>query len=717
MRISKQHINLFQSLFKGREDVYALRWKNEDWDGYMPAYNVDWDKYEKHKALGGTFQTFKHKELSPLTPAVIRKHLSGKETVGIYPLLKDNTSWLLAADFDKESWMKDSHQFLRVCEQHQIPAYLERSRSGNGGHVWIFLQQPNPAWKSRKIAFHLLREAGILSEFEKDASFDRLFPSQDYHSGKGLGNLIALPLNKKWMAEGNTCFIDPETGDPFSNQWKFLAEMQKVSTSQLDQLYDSVENSSSPSHASCSRSDGELQILLDNQVWLNRNNMPPSVISYIRDQLNYVNSDYLMKKKLGRSTWQTERYFNLIGEKEKHVIIPRGFLPNLIAYCKERGIPYHIDDQRQKRSPVTYQSSIKLYPHQKKALEPTSKKDFGVIVAPPGSGKTIMGLELIARKKQPALIIVHRKQLFDQWIERVESFLSIPEKEIGKFSGSHKKQGKDITVGMVQTLKQHGESDKILESFGTIIVDECHHIPAKTFRETITRFSSYYLYGLTATPMRKNNDEDLIYVFIGNIISEITADFLDDDKSATIQINIRETGLQAPFDYRIDDYETLSRILVHDTARNQLILDDLIKVIDQKKTVLLLTERKSHIEVLNLYLKDRFETITLSGDDSKGGQQSKMKQIQAGHFQIVLSTGQFFGEGVDVDRFDCLFLVYPFAFKGKLIQYIGRITRSNQIPIIYDYRDRKIEYFEKLFRKRNRFYDEIRKANQMTMDL
>lgn len=269
---------------------------------------------------------------------------------------------------------------------------------------------------------------------------------------------------------------------------------------------------------------------------------------------------------------------------------------------------------------------------------------------------------------------------------------------------------------MIQTLKQHEISSKIGDLFGTIIVDECHHVPAKTFRETITRYSSYYLYGLTATPMRKNNDENLIYVYIGNILSEIPSEYLDSDQSATIQINIRETNLQAPFDYKIDDYETLSRILVHDTARNQLIVNDLKKVTDQKKTVLLLTERKAHIEVLNLYLKEQFETITLSGDDSKGSQQSKMKQIQAGHFQIVLSTGQFFGEGIDVDQFDCLFLVYPFAFKGKLIQYIGRITRSNQLPLIYDYRDRQIEYFEKLFKKRNRFYEEIRKANQITMD-
>ncbi|MDX1638502.1 MAG: hypothetical protein R3281_11065, partial [Balneolaceae bacterium] len=297
----------------------------------MPAYNVDWERYEKHKALGGTFKNFKHKELSPLTPAVIRKHLSGKETIGIYPLLKDNTSWLLAADFDEENWMEDSRQFLQVCERKNMPAYLERSRSGNGGHVWIFFQQPCPAWKSRKIAFHLLREACILSEFEKDASFDRLFPNQDSHSGKRLGNLIALPPNKKWMAKGNTCFINPHTGQPYSDQWKCLEEIQKVPPSRLDKVFASIENSSSSSTISGNSSEGELEIVLDNQVWLNRDNIPPAVVNFIRDQLNFVNSDYLIKKKLGRSTWQTEKYFNLIGEEENNIIIPRGFLPDLIA--------------------------------------------------------------------------------------------------------------------------------------------------------------------------------------------------------------------------------------------------------------------------------------------------------------------------------------------------------------------------------------------------
>ncbi|MCC5905686.1 MAG: DEAD/DEAH box helicase [Balneolaceae bacterium] len=717
MSISNKQIQLFQSLFKGREDVYARRWEKESHSGYMPAYDVDWDRYEKHKALGGTFQNFKYKTLAPLTPQVLKNHLLGKETVGIYPLLKNNNSCFLAADFDKENWMEESLRFIHVCKQHKLPAYLERSRSGNGGHVWVFFQEPYPAWKNRKIAFHLLRDAGILSDFEKDASFDRLFPNQDSHSGKEFGNLIALPLNKNRMSEGNTCFIDPESGEAFDDQWSFLEIIQKTTRTELDQIYRSIHQRPKKSSETVSSSGEILKIILGNQVFLNKENLTPEITRYIRDKLNFINSDYLMKKKVGRSTWQTEKYFNLIGEKDGSITIPRGFLPNLVTYSKKNGIPFNLEDQRKKLSPVTFHSGIQLHHWQEKALEPTKKKDFGVIVASPGSGKTIMGLELIARKQQPALIVVHRKQLFDQWIDRIESFLGIPDRDIGKYSGSHKNEGKEISVGMIQTLKQHEISGKIESSFGTIIVDECHHVPAKTFRETITRYNSYYLYGLTATPMRKNNDENLIYIFIGNILSEITSEYLDSDQTATIQINIRETGLQAPFDYRIDDYETLSQILVYDTARNQLIVNDLSKVIEQKKKILLLTERKAHINVLNLYLKDRFETITLSGDDSKGSQQSKMKQILAGHFQIVLSTGQFFGEGIDVDQFDSLFLVYPFAFKGKLIQYIGRITRSNRLPVIYDYRDRKIVYFEKLFKKRNRFYDEIRKANQMTLDL
>ncbi len=682
----------------------------------MPAYEVDWDRFEKYKAQGGTFKGFKHKKPAPLTDQVIRQHLSGKETIGIYPLLKDNTSWFIAADFDGEQWMRECLVFLEACKKHDLPAYLERSRSGNGGHVWIFFQTPCPAWKSRIILFHLLREAGILSDFDKDAGFDRLFPNQDMHTGAGFGNLIALPLNKKSMEQGNTCFMDPDRGDPFVDQWRFLQEIEKIAPSRIDQIYSTIKGKQSKVSVVNEEPANKLNITIDNQIRLSKEQLDSELVTFLREQLNFVNSDYLIRKNLGRSTFQTEKYYKLIGEQDDKINIPRGFLDELVVFCKENGIPYKVVDKRQKLKTVDFNSNIKLYPFQAEALETTNKKDFGVMVAPPGSGKTIMGLEHIARKKQPALIIVHRKQLFDQWVERIQSFLGIPKKDIGRFSGSEKRTGKQVTVGMIQSLNRSGENAEIPDTFGTIIVDECHHIPAKTFRETITRFYSYYLYGLTATPMRKNNDENLIYVYIGNILSEIKSDFLDDTKTKTIQINIRETDLQAPFDYRIDNYETLSRVLVYDTGRNQLIVKDLAEVVDQKKSILVLTERKAHIDVLNLYLKDRFETIALSGDDSKRSQESKMGQIKAGHFQIVLTTGQFFGEGIDIDRFDCLFLVYPFSFKGKLIQYIGRITRSDKLPVIYDYRDRQIDYFEKLFKKRNNFYEQIRKANQMTLE-
>ncbi len=816
-------IERFRSLFKGREDIYARWWSKGDKSGYMPVYDVDWKEYDKHKARGGTFKTFKHKQPAPLTKAVIKKHLWGRETIGIYPLLKNSTSWFIAADFDGNHWTDECIAFLNSCNKHNLSARLERSRSGNGGHVWIFFARPYPSWKSRQIAFHLLRDAGVLSEFDQDSSFDRLFPSQDVATASGPGNLIALPLNKRWMANGDTCFINPATLEPYSDQWHVLQDIERVSPDHLDLIYESLQDKntslardpksipvdqqrqtklsapgqsnlfgrpnqsaqpiqatqpnqitqSDPVHRTdqsgksdrpvlsdpYNQTNRKLVITIDQHIRLNKSDLDPELVSFLRDELNLVHSDYLIKKKLGKNTFQTEKYFKLIEEARDHITIPRGFYPELIRFCEKQGLDYRISDLRTKLVPVRYSSGISLYDFQKKALEPTKEADFGVIVAPPGSGKTVMGLELVSRKSQPALIIVHRKQLFDQWVDRIQSFLEIPKKEIGQISGYTKKSGKLITVAMIQSLrrlvKNVGESRHLPEeagqstgksrqsqskvevssrkstaesqtyrqypnipaTYGTIIVDECHHIPAKTFRETITRLRSYYLYGLTATPMRKHNDERLIYTFIGNILSEIPSDYTDKHKSPSLSIKIRETELSVPFDYRTDAYETLSRILVHDTRRNQLIMDDLEVAITHRRSVLLLTERKDHIQVLHHYLKNRFETIALSGDDSKRSQNSKMAQIRTGHFQLVLSTGQYFGEGIDIDRFDCLFLVYPFSFTGKLIQYIGRIARSEKPPVIYDYRDRHIEYFERLFKKRNRYYNKIRKGSQMMLGL
>jgi superfamily II DNA or RNA helicase len=527
-----------------------------------------------------------------------------------------------------------------------------------------------------------------------------------------MGNLIALPFNGKYIKDGNSCFLNPDTFEPYENQWEFLKGIKTVSIEKLKELYKNLFNEK-PNEVFISYSNNnkpyELEIIIQNQIFLKRNQLSKKLIVFLREQLNFCNSDYLVKKNLGKSTFNTEKFFNLIGESESEVMIPRGFSATLVQFCSKENIPYKIIDKRNKRNAVDFDSDISLQSHQEIALEKIRKKDFGVIVSPPGSGKTVIGLEIIAEKRQPALIIVHRKQLFDQWVERIQDFLKIPKKEIGQIGNQKNKIGKLITVAMIQSLARIQDLKKIANSFGTIIVDECHHIPAKSFREVIVKFNTFYLYGLTATPKRKNNDQKLIFVYIGNILHQVNQCEDLKVKNIQVEINIKETELFAPFDYKIDKYETISRILVHDTHRNLLILNDIEQNAERFKTILILSERKAHVDILNLYLKDKYETITIYGDDSESARKSKIEQIKQGHFKIVLSTGQYFGEGIDISNLECLFIVYPFAFEGKLVQYIGRIQRSEKPPVIFDYRDTKIDYFEKMFKQRNRYYKKLLK--------
>lgn len=711
MQVELQNIELYKSLFRCRTDVYAVRWEKDGRSGYMPAYEVDWSDYNKHKAQGGTFKNYKNKKYLPFDESAIGTHLTGKETCGIYPLLEDNTSFFIAADFDKENWKETILNLHKTFSKYKIPTYIERSRSGNGGHLWVFFKNAFPAEQSRKIMFEMLRNAGIISYFEKEPSFDRLFPNQDYHSGKGIGNLIALPLNGRSIQNGNSCFIIPETFEPYYNQWGFLKEIKTISIQGLKELYKDLFNEK-PNEVFISSNNikpYELEIIIQNQIYLKRNQLSKKLIVFLREQLNFYNSDYLIKKNLGKSTFNTEKFFNLIEESENEVMIPRGFSATLVKFCNKENIPFKIIDKRRKRNAVDFESRIKLKSHQEIALEKTREKDFGVIVSPPGSGKTVIGLEIIAEKRQPALIIVHRKQLFDQWIERIQDFLKIPKKEIGQIGNQKNKIGKSITVAMIQSLARIHDYENIANNFGTIIIDECHHIPAKSFREAIVNFNAFYLYGLTATPKRKNNDQKLIFIYIGNILHQVNQYQYLKEKNIKTEINIKETELFAPFDYKIDKYETISRILVHDTHRNSLILNDIEQNAERFKTILILTERKAHVDILNLYLKNKYETITIHGDDSERARKSKIEQIKQGHFKIVISTGQYFGEGVDINNLECLFIVYPFAFEGKLVQYIGRIQRSENPPVIFDYRDPKIDYFEKMFKQRNRYYKKLLK--------
>jgi len=697
-----EKLNLFKSLFKGREDVFAFRWEKGNKSGYMPAYHYDPFMFRLHKMNGGTFKDYKDKTYLPLTNQQLLKHFNGEQLIGIYPLLQDNTSWFIAADFDKEKWTEECRIFLNTCKEQDIPAYLERSRSGKGGHVWIFFDKPYPAIKSRKILITLLEQAGVVSVFDKSSSFDRLFPNQDFHSGKGLGNLIALPLYKPTLEKGNSCFVDEQL-QLNQDQWAFLSSIQRVSASHLDTIYHSLNpnNDQVPTNIN----SGKLHIQLTNVLRLNRSGMTPKLINFLKEELNFANSEYFIKKKSGRNTWGTERYFRSIVEKEHEIILPRGFIGRLIRYCKQQNIDFEFQDERKKHTPITFNTSINLRSHQKSAIEVTSRKEFGVITAPPGSGKTVIGLKIIAEKQQPALIIVHRKQLLEQWVERIQAFLGIPKNEIGRIGQGKAKPGKAITVAMIQSLDKYidkQETDEIARSFGTIIVDECHHIPAITFRNTISKISTYYQYGLTATPFRKGDDGKMIFIHLGEIIADIKPQEIEQYRRA--RVIVKETTLDVPFNPKTDPFETLSKVLVHDSTRNKLILGDITAELNKGRKAVIITERKEHIDSLYQFLKQSFEVVTLSGDDSESNRKTKWQILNNGNYQTLITTGQFFGEGTDLHNASCLFLVYPFSFKGKLIQYIGRVQRSEITPVIYDYRDRKIEYLNRLFLKRNIFY-------------
>jgi len=700
---SPDSINTFRSLFKGREDVFAVRWEKENKSGYMPAYFYDPYRLRAHKINGGTFQNFNEKSYQKLTDEQIQKHLEGLHHIGIYPLLQDNTTWFLAADFDKASWQSDAVTFLNACKEKEIPAYLERSRSGNGGHVWIFFDKPYPAIRSRKIFVSILEQSGAFSMFDKSSSFDRLFPNQDFLSGKGFGNLIALPLFKPTFEKGNSCFVNPKSFIPIADQWNFLKNIQKVTTDHLDELYNGLKSGVefNPPIAK----DDKLNISLNNTIRISRSGLTPALINFLKEELNFANSEFFIKKKSGRNTYETARYFKLVEETESEIFIPRGFIGKLLRFCKESQIEFGFVDARKLNPSISYVFNASLRNHQLGVIEAASKKDYGVIVAPPGSGKTVIGLKIITDKRQPALIIVHRKQLLEQWTERIEAFLGIPKRDIGLIGQGKSKIGKQITVATIQSLPKQMES--VQNQFGTIIVDECHHVPAETFRNTIEKLQAYYLYGLTATPFRKYNDGRMIFTHLGEIIANIQTTEIENYKQA--KVIIRNTELDVPYNSKTDSFEGLSKILVHDTARNKLILEDVITELNQGRKAVIITERKEHIDTLYLFLKQSYEAITLSGEDSETSKKAKWETLQEGNFQVLITTGQYFGEGTDLQNINCLFLVYPFSFEGKLIQYIGRVQRSEINPTIYDYRDYKIDYLNNLFLKRNAYYRKIDK--------
>ncbi len=710
----QEKINIYKDLFRGREDVFAMRWEKADKSasGYTPVCINEWRPRICLKLRKGKCKDCQNKNYTSLNDDYIKQHLRGNRVYGIYPLLNDNTSYFIVIDFDGEkNWIKDTKSFIKKCTYYKLNTYLERSRSGKGGHVWLFFENKYPAYKSRNIISNILRKSKIVDQFEREDSFDRIFPNQDSLSGKGFGNLIVLPLQGQSSQYGNTVFLNLEDMKPFENQWSCLNQTKKVSVELLDKLYEQFNKKI----RMVANYKQQVVITIGEYLYINKNNFPKLLVSFLKEKLNFINSDFLIKQRMGLSVYKLEKYFKLIENIGNSVAIPRGFLNKLVEFLNDNNIKFKLVEKRAKPKSIALECSCQLFDYQKEALDELITVENGILVAPPASGKTVMGLALIAQLKLPTLIIVHRRQIFNQWIKRIEDFLGIPKREIGQFSSYKKKMGAKITVAMVQTLNKIENSQKINhENIGLVIVDECHHMPARMFRQAITQLKPYYLYGLTATPIRKNNDEKLIFIYLGDIIYEVSKEkqLTSGVRKENLEIVVRKTCLTIPFEFKIDNFQMLSKVVIFDSNRNQLISKDVAKEVSRGKKCLILTERKEHVELLDYYLKRDFTTITMSGELTAKQKRERVIQIQDGNFQIIIATGQLLGEGTDFNNLDCLFLVYPFAFKGKLIQYIGRVEHGkSKIKTIYDYRDEKIEFLEKMFQKRERYYKKVRKKD------
>lgn len=692
----EERVRIFTSLFKGREDVFARRW--EKWNGGVSGYAPLYTDQDKESYV-------------PLSNGWIKKHLIGTATIGIYPLLQDNTSNFIVADFDGDNWQNAVRKFLDVCKKHELPVATERSRSGNGSHVWCFFSEPYPAYKSRRVFLSLLREAGCIDPLEKNEGFDRLFPNQDYLSGKGLGNLIALPLQGESRKNGNTVFVDP--GNHFEampDQWEYLHNVPRVSVEQLDRLC-GIESTAEDSPPSKKRAcfDKTLVLTIESAISISKNTLPSHLTSFLREELNILNIGYVVKERAGLPTYGEKKFIKTLEQTADAILVPRGFLDNLYAWLDERAIKYRIVDNRLLLEPVGLNSSYTMMPYQESAVAAFDEVEQGILVAPAGAGKTFMGLEIIARKRQNAIILTHRRQIYDQWLERVEQGFGIPKTKVGQIGGIKKDARQPITVAMVQTLARMKDIDGISSRFGTILVDECHHMPSRMFRDVVSKFPARYRFGLTATPSRKYNDEKLIGVYLGGIVHTVekARDIRPQRQQQTQNIDaviVRATGITTPFGATSRDFQLISKVISSDANRNALIAEDIAQEAREGRKCLVLTERKEHAEMLRAYLRRDFETVMFSGDLSSRQRAFALQKIKGGRFRILIATGQILGEGADIADLEVLFLAFPVSFHGKLAQYIGRIRREGGAKKVYDYRDANVPILEKLWKKRATYY-------------
>lgn len=719
-----EKVALFSTLFRGREDIHAIRWENQRGrHGYALACDNEWqrDLCRKPKIKCGDCA---HQAFRPLEYRAIYEHLSGQRTVGLYPLLKDESTWLLAMDFDKTDW-RDAVRALRsVCETLDIPCPVERSRSGNGAHIWIFFAQPIPSRLARQLGFALLDKAMEVHAGLSFDSYDRLFPNQDIMPEGGFGNLIALPLQRAPRQEGNTVFLD-SSFEPYSDQWAFLASVKQLSLKQVEECLSRLTPREDKRSEDLKPWEKGLPVptmpipgcpesvvlTLANRIYLPIETLPPALLARLKRLASFSNPVFFKTQALRFSTHGISRFISLSQIEQGYLSVPRGCMDDLLALLADQAIDPRVEDRRmtgQRLPRLKFKGELRS--EQKKAVKALVKHDAGVLHAPTAFGKTVAAIGLIQKRKVSTLILVHSRQLLDQWKERLSLFLDGC--GIGLLGGGKKRPSGEIDVATYQSMI-HRKTNMVDERFfdyGQIIIDECHHISAPRYEALLSEARAKYLLGITATPHRQDGHQPLIFMLAGPIRYTVKT---DNSHNLEQRVIVRRMNQPVPSELLGEESRPhiadVYRWLMHEEERNRQIVEDVVAEAKEGRHPLLLTERREHATMLADLLRLQGVTCTVL----RGAMKAKEREAAMAALdetQVLIATGKYIGEGFDLPRLDTLFLGLPISWKGSLAQYAGRIHRQSEGKervTIYDYLDSNLPTLERMFNRRVKAYEAL----------
>ncbi len=693
-----EKVALFRRLFQGRTDIYPLRWasKSTGKAGYSPACGNEWRPGICQKPRIKCSDC-SHRLFLPLSDAVLYDHLAGKHTAGVYPLMPDDTCHFLAADFDEAEWKEDARAFAQSCHDLGVPVALEISRSGNGAHAWVFFAGRVSARDARRLGSALISHTCARTRQLQLTSYDRLFPNQDTMPKGGFGNLIALPLQKEPRENGCSVFVD-DMLRPHPDQWAFLASLQPMPAHDieptilratggehpLDVMFIDEEDHQEPwkhSPPSGNKLTGpmpkSLTVTLANLVYFEKAQLPQPLANRLIRLAAFQNPEFYKAQAMRFAVWDKPRIIGCAENYPNHIALPRGCLDAVKELLKLNGIVCHVQDERYEGQPVEVSFAGTLRDDQEAAVAAMLRHDTGVLCAPTAFGKTVAAAAMIGRRGVNTLVLVHRTELLKQWQERLQSFLGVGKGVVGTIGGGKAKPTGKIDIAVIQSLSRRGVVNPLVENYGHVIIDECHHVGAVSFDAVLKRVKAKYVLGLTATPIRRDGQQPIVFMQCGP--TRYTA---SQPSSAPHDLEVVAHTLTTPIDLPSEaGIQDVFRHLTHDPARTTAVAQAVQDAFSQGRKVLVLTERTEHLDALAAALLGKVPALFILHGRLSKKQRAKVIQeldeLPPDAARILLATGKLVGEGFDHPPLDTLVLAMPISWKGTLQQYAGRLHREH----------------------------------------